>query len=701
MSALPGRRSPDDNAEAERARLAELSAYGLLDTPPEADFDDLAALASRICETPISLVTFVDERRQWFKATVGLDLRETPRSLAFCAHAIQRPDELMVVEDATRDERFVDNALVTGEPGIRFYAGAPLVTPSGHALGTLCVIDRKPRTLTIEQAEGLRVLARQVSSQLELRRTLSALRANEERFRLLANAISDALWDWDLASDVIWWSEGFQTLFGYAPAEIEPTSICWTTRIHPEDHDRVMREIEAFIAGGTAPWSGEYRFRRKDGQYAIVRDRANAIRDSHGRALRLVGGMTDITDQKKLEAQYLRAQRMESIGTLAGGIAHDLNNVLAPILMGIEMLQRESTNTSHQKLLSTIEGSTRRGADLVRQVLSFARGVDGHRSALRLDPLLKELVKIAVETFPPTIAIRQVVETGLWPIEGDPTQLHQVLLNLAVNARDAMPRGGTLTFEAANLEIDEQYARTSNEAMPGQHIVITVTDTGSGIAPEHVARIFEPFFTTKAVGEGTGLGLSTVHAIVKSHAGFITVQSTLGKGTSFRVCLPADPALRTQSEHPFVANIPRGHGELILVVDDEAAVRIVTQQTLEAFGYRVLTAVDGAEAVALFANHPDEISLVLTDMVMPIMDGPTTIAALKRMKPELRIIAASGFNATRSSQNTGIHGIRHYLPKPYNADTLLNLIRSLIDTPDGGRRAEPGTQGHSPASGTN
>jgi CheY-like chemotaxis protein len=311
--------------------------------------------------------------------------------------------------------------------------------------------------------------------------------------------------------------------------------------------------------------------------------------------------------------------------------------------------------------------------------LTFARGLDGHRAALRLDPLLKEVVKITMETFPRTISIRRDIETGLWPIEGDPTQLHQVMINLAVNARDAMPRGGTLTFAAANLVIDEQYARTSAEATPGQHVVISVSDTGVGIPTDILPRIFEPFFTTKAVGEGTGLGLSTVHAIVKSHGGFITVQSEPGKGTTFRICLPADPALRSASEHPFVAKIPRGHGELILVVDDEAAVRMVTQQTLEAFGYRVLTAADGAEAVALFASHPEEISLVVTDMVMPVMDGPTTIAALLRMRPDLRIIAASGFNSTRSSDSSEASGIKHYLPKPYNTDTLLSLIRRVLD----------------------
>ncbi len=677
----PATSAPPSDEGLEGARLAALRSYELLDTPPEEVFDDLTKLAARICGTPVSLVTFVDEHRQWFKATFGTDLRETPRSLSFCAHAIRRPHELMIVPDASVDPRFADNELVRNAPRVRFYAGMPLVTPEGMALGTLCVVDSRPRTLTPDQAEALRVLARQAVGQIELRRALRARAVGEERFRLLATATSDALWDWDLATDTVWWSEGLTTLFGYRPDEVEADSSSWTSRLHPDDLDRVKAGIASFIGGTLPTWSSEYRFRCHDGRYAYVRDRASIVRNIHGDAVRLVGGMTDITEQKMLEAQYLRAQRMESIGTLAGGIAHDLNNVLAPILMGIEMLKREAQNPAQLKLLGTIETSTRRGADLVRQVLSFARGLDGQRSALRLEPLLGEVLKIATETFPRTIELRNRVETGLWPIEGDPTQLHQVLLNLAVNARDAMPKGGTLTFEAANLEIDEQYARTSHEATPGQHVVITVTDTGSGIAPENLPRIFEPFFTTKAVGEGTGLGLSTVHAIVKSHGGFVTVASEVGRGTVFRIHLPASPGLRGRSEPPFAASIPRGRGELILVVDDEPAVRVVTQQTLEAFGYRVLAAADGAEAIALYAQHPDDVDLVLTDMVMPVMDGPTTIAALIRIQPRLRIIAASGFN-TSLRPDSPVHGaVKHFLPKPYNAETLLLRVRQVLDQP--------------------
>ena len=373
----------------------------------------------------------------------------------------------------------------------------------------------------------------------------------------------------------------------------------------------------------------EYRFLLKDGRYANVQDRGYVVRNAAGRGIRMVGGMTDLTERKKLEAQYLRAQRMESIGTLAGGVAHDLNNVLSPIMMAIDLLKLDASgNPKRLQLLDTIRASARRGADLVRQVLSFARGLEGERIAVDLHHLVDDLRGIITETFPRKITIETEIPSNLWPIIGDATQIHQVLLNLAVNARDAMPEGGTLTFAADNLEVDAQYAGTGQEVRPGPYVMIAVTDTGTGMPPEVRDRIFEPFFTTKEIGKGTGLGLSTVHAITKSHGGFLTVDSEMGHGTTFKVFLPADRELARIAAENAPVDVPRGRGELVLVVDDEESIRSITQQTLEAFGYRVLTASDGAEAVAVFAQHTGETALVLIDMAMPVLDGPTAIHAL-------------------------------------------------------------------------
>ena len=1172
--------------ETERVRL--LHAYAVLDTPAEAAFDELAALAAQICGTPISLVSFVDEDRQWFKAHHGLAATETPRAVAFCAHALDRPDELLIVPDATRDPRFLDNPFVKGDPGIRFYAGVPLTAPSGDALGTLCVIDRKPRQLTSDQQNALRVLARQVMAQLELRRILQettlnqtrlensqriaglgdwehdfvnqrlvwseevyrilgfarhnqapdsgifyrhvhpddlafvhrekkaaaagtrrvdfehriiredgairhihqvaemifdgqghavresgtiqditerkltdqalrqseeryrlmfehnpspmwvfdpttlkfldvnaaalklygysreeflrlsardirppeavadflrrtdlapsefqsvvrsrhmkkegavfpvdvlahgidfagrrarlvlaldmtvpeqtatalrasenrfralsesaplgifkldatgrctyhnaalsvltgrsleqnlglgwrrsahpddgaamilswaqavangttwdheqrllrpdgsvrwvhtlvapardaegritgfvgtveditqrranegalqrqqaelrvlfdlmpamiwfkdannrilrvnqrvadaagksveeiegkpsveiypqdaarfyaddlevinsgvpklgivetipdpagktrwvqtdkvpyhdkdgkvlgiivmaqditarelaevALRESEERFKFVARAVSDAIWDWNIAAGTVWWNEGFFTAFGYALGEIEPSYEAWTSHIHSDERPGVIASISAAIASDAITWGAEYRFQRKDQSFASVQDRGYILRDATGQAIRMVGGLRDLTEQKKMEAQFLRAQRMDSIGTLAGGIAHDLNNVLAPILMSIELLKLDPTNDpGRSKMLDTIMLSCRRGADLVRQVLSFARGLDGQRVAIRLRHLIDDLEGMIGETFPRNIQIVSDIPGDIWPVSGDPTQLHQVLLNLAVNARDAMPHGGTLTIAASNVTLDAQYAGTSREAKSGPHVLLKVTDTGSGIPPEVRDRIFEPFFTTKGIGEGTGIGLASVHAIVKSHGGFITVESEVGHGTTFTIHLPADLALRSQvTQHPLARFAPpHGHGELILVVDDESSIREITQQTLEAFGYKVLVATDGAEAVALYAMQSAQISAVLTDMMMPIMDGASTIKVILRINPAARIIAASGIDSKDAVTKAGIAGIKHFLAKPYTAETLLLLMREVIDSP--------------------
>jgi PAS domain S-box-containing protein len=391
----------------------------------------------------------------------------------------------------------------------------------------------------------------------------------------------------------------------------------------------------------------------------------------------------DITERKNVEQQSLRAQRLESLGTLAGGIAHDLNNLLAPITMSVELLRKIDTNPQARSVVDIVERSANRGTELVKQVLSFARGIEGARVALQVRHILAEVESIVENTFPKNIVIETTIAPHLRPVTSDPTQLHQVLLNLCVNARDAMPTGGRLGLEAANVEIDARSALLHPGITPGPYVSIRVSDTGCGMPKAILDRIFEPFYTTKGPGQGTGLGLSTVLGIVRSHGGFIDVDSEVNRGSVFTVCLPAAAAAteeRGPAQPPGEAPTP-GRGELILVVDDEAAVREITQQTLLTFGYRVITAEDGAQAISHYARQREEIALVLTDMMMPVMDGPALIAAVRRINPHVPIVAVSGIAEQATSARAAGSGISHFLPKPYSSHSLLKLLRDALQDP--------------------
>jgi two-component system cell cycle sensor histidine kinase/response regulator CckA len=379
-----------------------------------------------------------------------------------------------------------------------------------------------------------------------------------------------------------------------------------------------------------------------------------------------------------MEAQFLRAQRMESIGTLAGGIAHDLNNVLSPILMAIDMLKLKANDETSKKWFEVLRANAERGGNMVRQVLSFARGVEGERVALQPKHLIKEIVKILRETLPKSIEINFKIPDDLWIISADATQMHQVLMNLCVNARDAMPDGGAISIKAENIVVDENYARMHIEAKAGRFVVISVSDTGPGISPEIQNRIFEPFFTTKDMSKGTGLGLSTALTIVKSHGGFINVYSELHKGSQFALYLPALDAPGLIDSVALQTDLPLGSGELILVVDDEESIREITRGTLETFGYSVLTASDGTEALSLYADKKNDIAVVLTDMVMPFMDGPATIRALQRMNPQVRIVAASGLGTGQRAGDGTLEGVAVFLNKPYTAEKLLKTLAQVL-----------------------
>ncbi len=1014
-------------------RLRTLQRYDVLDTPPESALDDLTRLAAQVCETPIALISLIDQDRQWFKSRVGVTATETPRDVAFCAHAILDPD-LTIVPDAARDERFADNPLVTGDPHVRFYAGAPLISPEGDALGTLCVMDRVRRNLSDAQREALRVLSRQVMTQLELRRSATELADSERRLfqvfancpvgisisrvrdrmfvdvnaaftellgwsrdeivgrtgddiRMLDGAVAGPFWsslrsgghvrDYELdirthAGDVrrvlvgaqivelrgephavstfvditartqseiarsriaaivdssddaiigkdlngiiTSWNGGAQRIFGYPAAEMVGTSI---RRLIPADRQdeenlilaklrrgesvqhfetlrrrkdgrlidasvtvspindasgaiigvsKVLRDITAqkqavaaieasearyrtlfdyapcgivisdrdgccldanrsacrmlgrsrdelvglhatdIVAGAEAgeikPFLAnvghdveqhrEWRLHRKDQtafaaevtaaaipdgsliamlndvternrssarlrrlvdsqlqgvmfwkhdgtiasandlfltmigytrddlaaepvnwrdltppEFADVTDRANRqvaangfctpfeteyIRKDGTRVPVLLGAASfeddpsegvafavDLTAPKRLEQQFLRAQRLESIGTLAGGIAHDLNNVLSPILMSVDMLLETIADPADASLLEMVRASALRGAALVQQVLSFARGVESRRITVNLIHIIRDLLKVIYDTFPKSIDTRFARPTGLSTVTGDPSQMHQLLMNLCVNARDAMPDGGILTISMEDITLDETYASMSPDARPGAYVLVQVADSGTGIAAEVRDRIFEPFFTTKEIGKGTGLGLSTCLAIAKSHGGFINVYSERGVGTTFKIYLPANPAESEAEATDVEADRDfDGHGAVVLVVDDEEPIRNITRFTLERFGYRVMLASNGAEAVATYAQHPGEIAVVLTDMAMPVMDGPSMIVALKAIDPAVKVIASSGLAANASLTKATDAGVVDFIPKPYTADTMLATLERVL-----------------------
>ena len=502
----------------------------------------------------------------------------------------------------------------------------------------------------------------------------------EMRFRRLVDSNAQGVIFWNRTGEITGCNDSFLTLVGYSRADLEAGRVNWISLTPPEHAHLDQRAMDQLASKGVCDLY-EKEYFRKDGSRVPILLGCATFEDNPNEGVCFI---LDLTERKKLEHQFLRAQRMESIGTLAGGIAHDLNNILAPIMMAVQILKLTATDDQAKTFLETIEVSSKRGADIVRQVLSFARGVEGERLEIQPNHLLNDIKSIIRDTFPKNIRLELSFPTeDSWTILGDPTQLHQILLNLCVNARDAMPGGGILGVSFENIILDEQYAAMNIDAKAGKYVTISVTDTGTGISPDILDKIFEPFFTTKELGKGTGLGLSTVIALVKSHGGFINVYSELGHGTSFKAYLPAvEVAARKTGRTGLLPRLPRGNGETVLIVDDEPSILTITGQTLESFGYRTLIANEGAEAVALYAQMRDRISVVLTDMAMPIMDGKATIRALRKINPSVKIIAASGLKTKGGEAKTPDAGVNFYLTKPYTAGVLLNTLHAILAEPE-------------------
>lgn len=503
----------------------------------------------------------------------------------------------------------------------------------------------------------------------------------EYELRLKSNALSaaaNAVVITDRNGVIEWANKAFTLYTGYTPDEAygkKPGELLKSGQHPPEFYETMW----ATITRGEV-WNEEIINRRKDGSTYHEQMTITPIFAPSGVITHFIAIKQDITKQKTLEKMYLRAQRLESIGTLAGGIAHDLNNILSPILMSGDLLLAETLPPDQARMVELILECARRGADVVRQVLAFARGEDGNRSEIQLRHLIADLINVSRETFPKTILIEESLPRDLWTVSADPTQIHQVLMNLMINARDAMPDGGTLTIAVSNQTLTATDPLLSSELRPGPHVIIRVTDTGTGIDPDILDNIFDPFFTTKAPGKGSGLGLSSAMGILRGHKGTLLVESTPGKTTTFTCILPAKPAAPQPAPPQELPQLPRGQGQRILAVDDEDSIRWMIRNTLQSLGYSVDLAKNGLEAIEkLTQPGAQPVDLLILDMMMPGMDGRQTLLALKDTHPALPVLLISGMLPEGTNERTDPLLTPHpFLPKPFSIEALAQLVAQIL-----------------------
>jgi PAS domain S-box-containing protein len=819
----------------EQRRLEVLWEYGMLDTPAEAEFDTLTQLAAQICQVPIALISLVDEHRQWFKARVGTSLTQTDREISFCAHAILTP-ELTVVRDATTDPRFAANPLVTGEPGIRFYAGMPLITSDGLALGTLCVLDHHPRDLLEDQKVALRLIAELVLRRLDahrhlqqashatrqtaqLARTTAELeteiqrrrRAEEEirryadivlsiqvgilvwrledaqrpeslllvaanpaatrttglpadtligrtlleifprvagldlahrlaevtrtgtsadlgcftyederipkrdfsirAFPLPGNCVGvaldnvtsqrlaeqaqiesqarkaaildsapDAIVTLDHEGRVYEWNLAAERMFGHRRAAVLGKPLA-TLVFSPASARRFQESIDLCVRTGDGAMLGrrtELVGRRSDATEFPVE--LSLTRVHRQGAPIFTGFLHDLTERKRFEDTLRHAQKMETVGQLAGGVAHDFNNLLTVIQGHASiLLANKSANTPEVLSLQQIANSAERAAHLTRQLLAFSRKQVLQPVRLDVNQLIHRLSARIRRSVGEKVELRLDTQAEPSLILADPVMLEQVLLNLAVNSRDAMPDGGQFRIRTAQVNIDTATAVLTPDASPGRYIQIIVSDTGTGIPSPHLARVFEPFFTTKEVGKGSGLGLATVYGIVKQHHGWISVSSELDHGTTFQIHLPTALDQRVAlPTSPAATPAPRGQ-PTVLVVEDEPALRALVLDLLSHDGYRVLEACSGPVALDLWQQHRSEIDLLFTDIAMPEgINGRELATRLLADKPTLQVLYTSGYSAEIVGDNFVLEEGVNFLQKPYNPSQLTEAIRASL-----------------------
>ena len=508
-------------------------------------------------------------------------------------------------------------------------------------------------------------------------RMVEALRRSGERFRLVGRATKDVLWDWDIRGGRTWRSDTFWEYFGYQPKHPEPGPEAWRERLHPEDRDRVWNGFQTALLRQSDSYEIEYRFCRADGSYAIVMDRAYIVYDKAGEPIRAIGAIADMSDRRDLEEQFRQAQKMEAVGRLAGGVAHDFNNLLMVITSYTEMMVEQlAPEDKLRRNLAQVLKAADRAASLTHQLLAFSRKQVLCPQIIDPNSVVEEGLKMIHRLIGEDIELNVSLAKPLWAVKADPAQIVQVVMNLCVNARDAMPNGGKLTIKTENISVDAEAVRERPAFVPGNYASLTVRDTGAGMDVEVQAHIFEPFFTTKKLGEGTGLGLSTVYGIVKQSGGYIWVSSEPGRGSSFSLYFPAVDKPLTTTITPEVKNT-EGHSETILLVEDEEALRESISDYLTLHGYQVLEAANGVQALQIATQHPESIHMLITDMILPKMSGSELARRVAKMRPHLITLYISGYTDRKLTDRDPAQSTSRFLQKPFALRTLLNLIGEM------------------------